>query len=767
MNTATIVHLSDLHLSSDDAWDKLESVATAIQALDPKPDALIVSGDFLDHPGDGAVVITARKVRKFFGLKIPKGLADVRDALLAVCAKCAPSCPLIVVPGNHDYRNFGLASLEQGSAEFDQVFADWREARMLQVGDLMVAVFCLDSNTNDPKINAARGEVGTKEFLRFQREFDRLRTAHPGKFDACYKVAILHHHPLPIADSENAGHFSTDAYLGLDDAGIFMREMAAKGVDLVLHGHKHFAFNANIEVTAGLTTRRLTIVAAGSATKPGQKENSFNVFKIQPHTADFDRWALTEGVTFFLQTDTPIPVRHYDAYRHDAYQAFKRRGDTAYSMQRIVMSYSLLDYGDCDVSYERQGVRSSHNSTLQSLPVLYESPQATIANYEVRMTSRDHVKVKFKADGKNRDGLVSGKLVFQPHLDAKSAPISFEETYRLNNAFALTREQQIRMCTGDHSSADGSAAAPGAAGLDDDDEAGSDATEDVVAYITNPMEELVICAHFSGPKIEMPKAIRPLVYQGDRGNSHLDELRSTGLRFHISKCSRTATLTVSTPLRGLTYGIGWDLPAAPKPTSTLYSEGQCDEIRHRLLALDTADRTKNTLRPVFVDAHTRLAKEWKTRPDKLQLGLMAFDARPEVMALRFVAGVINDAYWTYHLREGQGIAGRAHKLGSALINVPNRTKMSLAADPPPGETMPKILICVPLRYPILQQGENSGETVGVITLNTDDPASKLLTVFDNNKLLDALTLEFQVFFLKNILPALGFDQEWLDNAVQT
>src|SRR5207248_4883801 len=119
-------------------------------------------------------------------------------------------------------------------------------------------------------------------YQRFASEFEKLHRTNPAVFDRAFKIVVLHHHPLPIADAEEAGFFATDGFLGLDDAGIFMREMAARRIDLVLHGHKHYTFNAGISIAAGPLLRDLTILAAGSACKSGRHENSFNVITVEP-----------------------------------------------------------------------------------------------------------------------------------------------------------------------------------------------------------------------------------------------------------------------------------------------------------------------------------------------------------------------------------------------------------------------------------------------------------------------------------------------------
>jgi 3',5'-cyclic AMP phosphodiesterase CpdA len=202
--------------------------------IEPRPSAIIASGDFLDHPDPPVVVAALRKtLAKIPGQrKQPKSLAYVWEQLDQLRRECGETCRLLVVPGNHDCRMFGLISRKNQTAKFNKVFKDWGNSLLFLQDVRPVAIFCLDSNTNDARINAARGRVGKEEYNRFAREFEKLQRLNSEVFDNAFKIVVLHHHPLPIANAEEEGFFATDAFLGLDDAGVFMREMANRGIDL-------------------------------------------------------------------------------------------------------------------------------------------------------------------------------------------------------------------------------------------------------------------------------------------------------------------------------------------------------------------------------------------------------------------------------------------------------------------------------------------------------------------------------------------------------
>ena len=82
-----LAQLSDLHLRPDDpaSVDKVRRAVAAVVAMDPMPDALLVSGDVADVPG-------------------PEVYARARELLDAA------GLPLLVIPGNHDDRDLLVAA---------------------------------------------------------------------------------------------------------------------------------------------------------------------------------------------------------------------------------------------------------------------------------------------------------------------------------------------------------------------------------------------------------------------------------------------------------------------------------------------------------------------------------------------------------------------------------------------------------------------------------------------------------------------------------
>jgi 3',5'-cyclic AMP phosphodiesterase CpdA len=327
-----LVHFSDLHLEGTESWAAFRLAETICQQL--KPRVLVVSGDFLDHPHE------ARMQR-------------VKARLDQLCTDSG-GCRLVVVPGNHDCKIFGLYAVKNPAARFERVFgADWKKPVTLKIGKHDVVIFCFDSNTSNPQINFARGRVGTAEYGRFNQEYAQ-QSGSPA-FERAFKIAVLHHHPLPIAASEGANYFGKDAFLGLEDAGSFMEEMIAKRIDPVLHGHKHFPLFARVHVTDRDSEERGTvIVAAGSTSKPSQSaNNSFNLVEFHDDgRVDVIRY--DRGNAGFERRQKRIGLLSYDACRGRAFEAFCAESDRV--TQFLAHNYLIDRFGDCQRLNERRGL---------------------------------------------------------------------------------------------------------------------------------------------------------------------------------------------------------------------------------------------------------------------------------------------------------------------------------------------------------------------------------------------------------------------------
>jgi predicted phosphodiesterase len=703
--TTRLVHLSDLHLRNEKSWATLKAVGLMVPRYKPK--ALIVSGDFLDHPD-------------------PPVLARVRDTLLNICEKCGDNCQLIVVPGNHDYKEFGLFRRKAANEEFKMIFGDWQKPRLLQIeGGRDLAIFTFDSNTNNPMVNFARGCVGNKEMNRFDEAHAQF--LQQAGFEDAYKIAVLHHHPLPIADTEESGHFQTDAYLGLEDAGLFLRKMAKREVDLILHGHKHAPFLARVQVDIDQqTNRELVILAAGSGCRrPGAC--SFNIIEFNGATVNAVVLESSAGTDFHARA--PTPLLSYDRFRDRVYELYVRDENVDRTVQLEAHHYSILEYGDCDRSVERQNVRVKSGREVTTWTVEKKCDHGIYAGFAVKATSSGHSNPTFEEAADSGDGKLTGLIRFAVPLRSEdAAPISFEESYRLFNAFALTKEQRQRMADHEHD-------------------------EEIIVKIRYPIATLLICLRFP-ESVETLPSIQTVVHATDPPETqNLTERNWCQQNLHVSKLTQTAILTVAKPLENHCYGLRWQLPSEiPRGRSeNVKTAAEAAHVRKQFLR----PQTRDDLQPMFDETLAELREACGVGPtEHIELGMMVFDEARN--RLRFVAGCIDPRLWDYEMIEGQGIGARAHKLDDALVYVKATVPdvMDYSSKPPPGMDPAEILIAVPVRYPV---SGHPRYLVGVVTLSSDFAPSPLLAFYDDNESLQALTAFFSEFFNDRLLPALGLE----------
>lgn len=279
---ATILHLTDLHLGSENpdaevddytksdivppsdrtnrrslVADTLTAVAARLQADDEALAAVVVSGD-VTYAGD----------RGGFEELVP---------LLAMLGDSLPAPErIVVVPGNHDVRWRTPADSDERYAEFRRCvdqhgyvtpalassdaidpatsFLVDREAGFVVVpfnsaslcgvlAPLDLAPADLDNGFRKSAAGSrVRGELEALRCFDAARiPLEHLRGVRTGleQVDAgraLLRVAVLHHHLLPVDPAEEDKPF--DALINLQAFREFLR---ANGFSLVLHGHKHAA----------------------------------------------------------------------------------------------------------------------------------------------------------------------------------------------------------------------------------------------------------------------------------------------------------------------------------------------------------------------------------------------------------------------------------------------------------------------------------------------------------------------------------------------
>ncbi|MGH7963504.1 MAG: metallophosphoesterase family protein, partial [Candidatus Binatia bacterium] len=291
---ATILHISDLHFGwgfSEDLWQGLCDLA----AGEIKPDLVIATGDFVHSPFRWRLA-TARK-----------GLQGLQDQIRHANA----ACQIIAVAGNHDTRIQGLLpvrwilpvllALVLLAGLIGWWVANFQWLVWVLVGAIVlwgVSYACLGNITtalsefmlSDPKpypelglmvfpfdsaslsIRAACGKVPREQFLKAQ-------TSQSQEF--LYRIAILHHHPLPIPYDD-----AQEDMLILHNAGAFLQEMSKRQVRLILHGHKHHHCFSRVTINAGTEKAfEVGVLAAGTPSagkRPGRSGYHFNVLRLDP-----------------------------------------------------------------------------------------------------------------------------------------------------------------------------------------------------------------------------------------------------------------------------------------------------------------------------------------------------------------------------------------------------------------------------------------------------------------------------------------------------
>jgi 3',5'-cyclic AMP phosphodiesterase CpdA len=284
---ARILHLSDPHFSRLQ-YDKgaEECFFDCLGRIDPKPDLLIISGDFAFNGEKSSYRKAAAFIQR---TRSQIGIAEDRF--------------VHVVPGNHDFQRPHYLfsprwSLRHFTRELGHFF---RRGETQFFSEFNLSLWCADSSVfswkqrlfdlatgRHEKLMVA-GRVGKSQLRHLAAHFTQLRKQSGGpplsdarRRLASVKIAVVHHHPLPVP-------VVGDRLLGvLEDAGDLLSCLGECDFDLVLHGHQHFPYVAQVKyfghpVEGGATAGDLIVSAAGTVTANDTglaKVNHFSVVDV-------------------------------------------------------------------------------------------------------------------------------------------------------------------------------------------------------------------------------------------------------------------------------------------------------------------------------------------------------------------------------------------------------------------------------------------------------------------------------------------------------
>jgi Icc protein len=184
---ATIFHLSDIHIGEagvtvKDLKKAIESIEE-VAASSPAP-LLIVTGDLTTE-----------------------GLLEEYEGAASVLNDV--TFPKVIIPGNHDERNYG-------SVLFEEMFGD----RFKTFESEHLAVFAADSAEPDNDT----GHVGRVKYNEIRDFFNQAKSKT--------KIFALHHHLIPVPHTGR--EFNV-----VEDAGDVLGVLDGARCSLVLNGHRH------------------------------------------------------------------------------------------------------------------------------------------------------------------------------------------------------------------------------------------------------------------------------------------------------------------------------------------------------------------------------------------------------------------------------------------------------------------------------------------------------------------------------------------------
>jgi 3',5'-cyclic AMP phosphodiesterase CpdA len=274
--TVTLAHVSDVHLAPLPAlplrhlnlkrglgylnWQRGRRHAHTRPALD-----LVMADMHVQRPDHIAVT----------GDLINLGLPAEYEAAAAWLREVGPSEGVTVIPGNHDiyttlrddpgverWRNYMRA--DPWGARFATPQNAFPFVR--RVGP--VALIALNSAVETPPFVAA-GELGAQQLEALDALLPILEA------DGMIRVVLIHHPPLPDQAPPRRA---------LRDAAQLSRILAARGAELVLHGHNHRDMHADFARLAEFSGPSIPVVGVASGSigrvHKGEPLGRYNLFRI-------------------------------------------------------------------------------------------------------------------------------------------------------------------------------------------------------------------------------------------------------------------------------------------------------------------------------------------------------------------------------------------------------------------------------------------------------------------------------------------------------
>jgi 3',5'-cyclic AMP phosphodiesterase CpdA len=673
-----ILHISDLHFG---AHDKALANSLLRHVESQPPDVIVCTGDLADEPEEELLREAGDYLRK-----------------LAMHCKLAP--PVIVAPGNHDYRKKGFTILG-GGEPFFKVFGDYPKSHFYVDQGVWICRF--DSASGGAL--GGSGEIGADEIDAFHNEFEKLTRSQPG-FASAIKIAAVHHHPLPV----NWDYGFKDRWLTMTNAGSFLSMLLSRRVDLVLHGHEHLQCKSRLWSTLGGEDKDITVISLGATLRKvsNPERNWFARIRVEDGAVSATFHQSTGKKFEQTPAEPPLPVRTAEAARQVAFEEAAARA--GYRYREVAANMVLLADGDAWRSVEYQGFRVTRVGSPRRNRHELLGLNSTSGYLDCFHTAGD-------AGPRRQERPASGTMgagidiVFDPPVPMNSETNYWYRSWWVN-AFAMHGDEFRYLYPAQQT---------------------NDRTEFSQIIVRDPIEELSVSVQFpedfepaGPPRI---RVTRPVEGQPPRTWPRVEQPEGAGLHYYLSLGSATAR--IRHPRIGLSYGIEWSVrerkaehPKRPPAQPELDIRAITRKWEKGLDA-EKQDKLVTVIGQALIAARKALMADeqgcaWQ---GFAEASFSRFDAASgHLRILAAVEGrdlVVPVDGSSISFPYGRGIAGRAFKTKSPRWYI--REEQSYQDQPGfyeeiPGQTPHEVVLGLPVRCP----AETPGDPYGVICFGSTE-----------------------------------------------
>jgi 3',5'-cyclic AMP phosphodiesterase CpdA len=709
-----IVHVSDLHFGKHNV-SLAEDLTRRVAQI--QPDLIIASGDIVDHPEQNLFEEAHRYL-----IKLTEGIkpAPPED----------PKRPkLITIPGNHDFLAKGwlprfIGELGWETTNYYKHFAGCQTEHFFQPEN--VWVFGFDSAR---KGNYSGGEIPDADLELFHKRYDSLKGEFGALFVNAFKIAVVHHHPLPV-------NWDTDwrqRWLTMLNAGTFLAAVLYRHVDLVIHGHEHLQANARLSSTLGGKASEdfeTSVVSLGATLRAvtNPNRNWFNLITISNHMEVSVESFPSAGEFVFENAGVLHTIRSPAEAQQVQFDQIKL--DAGYVFSNMTSITSVDGDGDarraveCELRILKPGVPQARQQVVH---IPYTS--GDIQLLEVTSDGPSGVAgISFKDEPSNGH-LIERRHVWERTIDfgktiPQGVPVDYLYRWWAVDAFAMD-ERQFGYTYPDNRTY----------------------LEFTHMVIGAPVEEFMIVVQFPrdfplppSPEIRVSIPDSSVgAHEWKRVSAVEDQLNDAKALRYL-KSLTTAALRITRPKAGYSYGIQWRVPASPKNKESHHNR-QISEIVRLLLrkaASDTAMllpllyRLAKTTRAIFLKSIDSAGHEdeWK-KP--IEVSLTIFDAPAGKLVMISAADFVKHDdeklseldFSGITFSYGDGIAGKAFKTNEPRLYVrqPERRRTPNHYRRLPNQKEHWALLCLPIRSP-----DDSNNVYGVVSLGSDQPDCPLARI---------------------------------------